>query len=206
VVNAFLAGGAMGCYAAERQKSSTARIFAQGGQFFGRFLTLVVMGVFFYFLVYKGAGGLVRSIVARIQEGLSTERAAFVVGALGTVLVLFLLTFVNMIFDYGKAVVVHENRQSAAEALWAATKFVVPNVGKCLALYWLLGTVGVVAVLLIFAVIAAIPQSTGWGVAIAALLFQLLVFVKVLVRLLFYASQLVAYRTAKSEIRRLPRA
>lgn len=205
VVNAFLVGGAMGCYAAERQKSTTARIFASGGQFFGRFLSLIAMAVVFYLIVYKGAGSLVHNVVGRISEGLATERAAFFVKAVGTLIILFLLTFVNMIFDYAKAVVVHENRQSAAEALWAATKFVMANLGKCLGLYWLVGSLGFLFVLLLFALVAGIPQSTGWGIAIAALLFQLLIFVKVAVRLLFYASQLMAYRSAKAEVRRLPR-
>ncbi|MBC7187070.1 MAG: hypothetical protein H5U38_08560 [Calditrichaeota bacterium] len=206
VVNAFLAGGAFGSYAAERQKQTMTRMFAAAGQFFARFLSLVAMAVFFYFLVYKGAGGLVRNTVTQLSEGLATERAAFFVSGLGTLVVFFLLTFVNLVFDYAKAVVVHENRQSAAEALWIATKFVVGHLGKCLGLYWLLGIAGGVAVFLLFGLVSLIPQSKGGGIFVAFLVFQLLVMVKVFVRLLFYSSQLVAYRTAKAEVRRLPKA
>ncbi|MCR4437548.1 MAG: hypothetical protein QHJ34_00700 [bacterium] len=206
VINAFLAGGAFAAYAAERQKQTMTRMFGAAGQFFARFLSLVLMGVFCYFLVYKGAGGLVRNIVTRLSEGLATERAAFFVGGLGTLVILFLLAFVNLVFDYAKAVVVHENRQSAAEALWIATKFVVANLGKCLGLYWLVGVAGGAAVLLLFGLTSLIPQSKGGGIFAAFLLLQLLIMVKVFVRLLFYSSQLAAYRTAKAEVRRLPKA
>lgn len=206
VANSFLAGAAMGAYAQERQKLSTARVFATGGQFFGRFLSLVLMGVAIYFVVYKGAGSLVQKLGASISEGLTTERAAFFVGALGVALLLFILSFVNMIFDYAKAVVVHENRQSSAEALWVATKFGLTNIGKCLGLYWLIGSAGVTILLFTFWIVSAVPQNVGWGIVLSALLAQVLVILKIMIRLVFYASQLVAYRTAKAEVRRLPKA
>ncbi len=206
VVNSFFAGAAIGTYAQERQKVTVARIFATGGQFFGRFLSLVFMAVVLYFLVYKGAGSLVHKVVGNLQEGLTTERAAFFVGAGGVVVMLFLLGFVNMLFDYAKAVIVHENRQSSAEALWIATKFCWSNMGKCLGLYWLLGSAGVVGVLLMFWIASAIPEGAGWGVFAAALVAQGVVLLKIVTRLVFYAGQFSAYRTTRTEVRRLPKA
>ncbi len=116
---------------------------------------------------------------------------------LGVVLVLFLLTFVNMAFDYAKIVTFMENRRSMLGATLRGFSFVFSNFGKTVFLYYSLGALGVLLLVLYAAVAPGANQATTITVAIAFLVGQAYLIAKLVLRLTFYASQIALYEDVK---------
>ncbi len=205
-VNTFLAGGAIGLYADEKRSFTQGRFFSLCGQFFNRFFSLVFMSVILYFVVYKLLGAAVLSLTGKISGGMVAERSAFFVDLVGYILVFFLLWFVNMLFDYGKIAVVVENRESSAEALWIGVKFVFANLARTLGVYYFIGSAGAAILVILLLLSTALSQTSLITVLIAFTIYQLYIFVKIIVRLTFYSSQLALYRQGQATTRRMPKA
>jgi len=168
------------------------RFFSSGGRFFFRYLRLAVFAGLLYYLVYRFSGWL----FSRIEEAtidVTVERTVLIYTVLAAGLVVILLGFVNMVFDYAKIVTYKEDRRSVILAAVKAFGFVLTHPVKTVGLYFGLGAVGVV-MLAIYAWIApGANQSTFTGVVFAFCVGQAFLISKLMLRLTFYASQMELY-------------
>lgn len=165
---------------------------AQGGSFFFRYLRLALISAVLYYGIYRFAGWLFARI-AEASRDMTAEENVLAYVLAGSALVVFLLTFVNMAFDYAKIATYRENRRSMIVATLTGFGFVLSNLGRTLTLYYGLGVIGIALLFLYSSIAPGVSQATTVSIAFAFLVGQVYLVAKIALRLTFYASQMALY-------------
>lgn len=192
LVWALSVGGILDRFSKPEGFFSLSRFFSSGGRFFFRFLRLIVLAGVLYYLVYRFAGWLFQRIDFLAQD-VTVEGTVLVYVLLGTALVVFLLTLVNMAFDYAKIATFVEDRSSMVLAALRGLLFVLSHPLKAFGLYYGLGILSIVLLGLYSLVAPGAGQSTMTGVVLAFVIGQAYLVAKLVVRLAFYGGQLALY-------------
>jgi hypothetical protein len=165
---------------------------SQGATFFFRFLRLAVLSGLLYYLVYRFSGWLFGWIEQAVRD-VTVERTVLAYVLAGALLVGFLLTFVNMAFDYAKIATFRENRRSMLFAAVRGFRFVLTNPFQAAALYYGLGLAGVLLLVAYSGAAPGVGQGSTPTVIIAFLVGQAFLIAKLVLRLTFYAGQTRLY-------------
>jgi hypothetical protein len=192
VVSVFLLGGVLDRLARDRSVGSRG-FFAACGVFFFRFLRLgAIAGLVYYFLFTWLHPLLLDNAFLALTRDVTVERTAFGY-RVGLYLVFAAaLLFVNVLVDYAKIRMVVEDRRSAIGAVAASMRFVRRHTGAAFGLY-LLNTMVFLTVLLLYFMTA--PGAAGGITAWLALLIgQLYIVLRVMVRVMFAASQIALFQ------------
>jgi hypothetical protein len=128
----------------------------------------------------------------------TVERTVFLYTVLVAVVVAFLLTLVNMCFDYAKIITFKEDRRSMLIAALRGIGFVFSHPLKTMGLYYTLIALGAVLLGFYASIAPGANQSTTTGVVGAFLIGQLALVVKLMLRLWFYAGQMSFYEAVKA--------
>ncbi len=192
VISIFLIGGVLDRLSRDRAIGSYG-FFSACGVFFFRFLRLGVLAGLAYWALFVWLHPLMfDTAYPRLTHNLTEERVAFMYRVLLYVVFGTMLLIVNLVFDYAKIRMVVEDRRSAIGALNAGIRFVVRQPGAAVGLY-LLNTLVVGAVLALYALV--VPGAGGGLTAwIALLIGQLYIVLRVVVRLIFAASQIALFQ------------
>jgi hypothetical protein len=145
-----------------------------------------------YYGVYRFSGWLFRRIESSTQD-VTVEESVFAYVVVASLLVVFLLTFVNMAFDYAKIATFRENRRSMVLAALKGIGFVLSHMGRTMGLYYGLGIAGLVMLFIYSAVAPGAGQSTMWGVGAAFIVGQMYLVAKLVLRLTFYSGQMALF-------------
>ncbi len=188
----FFSGGILHRYGDGGGLFRLGEFFTASASFSLRFVRLAALAGVLYYSIYKLSGFLFRSVVERTKDMTAEESVlAYVLAA--SLLIVFLLTFVNMIVDYARIATYRENRRSMVLAMVKGVGFVLSHLGRSTVLYYGLGASGLVLLLLYHAMAPGVSPSTTTGVFLAFVVGQVFVLLKLVLRLTFFASQLSLY-------------
>ena len=165
---------------------------SHGGKYFFRFVRLAALSGVLYYGIYRFSDWLFRRI-ERVTEDVTIEESVFAYVVMASLLVVFLLTFVNMAFDYAKIATFRENRRSAVLASLKGFGFVLSHMGRTMSLYYGLGIVGLVMLFMYHTIAPGAGQSTMLGVGAAFVVGQLYLLAKLVLRLTFYSGQMALF-------------
>jgi hypothetical protein len=186
----FLTGGILDRLARGRPVR-TAAFFAACGVYFVRFIRLGAVMALAYWAIFKFLHPLLFTrIYDHYTRDSTSELNAIILRSALYLLFGFTLFIVNLIFDYAKVRTVVEDRRSVVGSLGASMRFIRRRPFRAFGLY-LLNGVGFLIVLRLWLVAA--PQawdSIGW----AFLVTQLYLLVRVWLRLVFVASEVVFFQ------------
>ncbi len=134
---ALFMGGVLERYAGSEGMFNLSRFFATGGKFFFRFVRLAVLSGVLYYLVYR-LGGWLFVWVEESTLDVTVEKTVFARLVLAAMVVGFLLTLVNMVFDYAKIAAFKEDRRSMLLAALRGLGLVFSHPLKTMGLYYAL--------------------------------------------------------------------
>jgi hypothetical protein len=189
-VTMFLSGGVLDRLARDRAVGASA-FFSACGVFLLRFLRLGAVAALVYWVLFAGLHRLLfdRAYPALIHD-LTVERTAFVY-RLGLYLVFgAALVAVNLVFDYAKVRMVVEDRRSAIGSLSAALRFIARQPGAVVGVYAV--NTAVFGILLAIYAAVAITGPPTWTGLLAG---QLYIVARIVVRMLFAASQIALFQS-----------
>ncbi|HWR51691.1 MAG TPA: hypothetical protein VN428_11325 [Bryobacteraceae bacterium] len=186
LLTTFLSGGAIAHFASGTQRYDAAVFWGACGRNFGRLLRLVVYSVIFYAIVLM-ANSALAALGGRIWAESMEERPVAIYGWARAAVTLLLLLYVNMVVDYARVRLVVDDSRKSLRAALGSFGFVARNFG-----------VAAGAFAIVFALFAALV-GTGhvlvrvlpWVLVI--IVQQGFVFGRILVKLLFYASETQVY-------------
>lgn len=196
LVWAFFAGGILDRYAHPGGEHTRARLFRTGGEYWFRYLRLLVLSLLLYFLVF---GGIVNPLQQRLGDwtrDVLAERTVMLLTALAYLLAGVLLVVIGAAMDYAKIALVADQRRSAVLAMLRGFRFVVSRPGKTLGLYLLLAAVAGLAMLLYARFAPGAGQAGAAGLLGAFLCGQLYILARIGIKLWFLASQTALYQSA----------
>jgi hypothetical protein len=190
VLSMFLLGGVMDRLARDRA-IGTAGFFAACGVYFVRFIRLGALAVGVYWVLFARLHPwLFDRVLGELTRDLTVERTAFMYRVAFYALFFSIVVMVNLLFDYAKVRAVVEDRHSMIGALAAGARFVRRNAGAAIGLYALNATVFLLVIGL-YALVA--PGATASAGAFA--IGQLYIVLRVVVRMLFAASQIALFQS-----------
>jgi hypothetical protein len=196
VIWSFLAGGILDRYARNRVVGSPGFFTACGGHVW-RMLRLGVLALAAYVALFAWVHPLLfeDGLYGWLTGDMASERQAFAIRVLLYLVFLFALTAVNLAIDYARVRMVVEDRRSALFAVAAGGRFVRRHLGGVIGLY-LLNSLGFLAVIAAYALVAAQVAATTAAVWPALLVGQGYILLRLLVKLGFYATQVSYFQAA----------
>ena len=190
---AFLSSGILDRYARQRATRALG-FFAASGVYFFRFVRLAaIAGLVYWWLFAVVYRWLFDQLFVTLTRNLSVERTAFVWRLAFYVIFGVGLLLVNLLVDYTKIRIVVEDRRSVIGALSAAMRFIGRHPGHVFGLYGL-NTVGFMALLVVWALVAPGTSRSGLSVWAGFLVTQLYVATRLLMKLQFMASQTALFQ------------
>jgi hypothetical protein len=191
----FLTGGILDRYARQRPTRSFG-FFSACGVFFFRFLRLaIVAGAAYWWLFTYVHARLFGTWLGRLTDDLAVERTEFYWRVVMYGIFAALLALVNVWLDYAKVRAVVEDRHSMVGALLASGGFIVRHPGRVVGLY-LLNTLTFLALIALWAAIAPGVGGLGASVWTAALVGQLYIVARLVLKLQFLASQTALFQAS----------
>lgn len=179
--------------------------FASSGRFFLRFVRLAVCSGVLYFLIYRFVRWLFRRLDWATQD-VTAERTVLLWVLAAAALVVVLLVVVRVVFDYAKVMMVTENRYGVLLTTWAALGFVVAHPVRTFGLYAGIALMWVV-ILALYAAVAPGPAQSGWVTVILAFLVgQLMVILRLGLRVSLLGGETALYRSVREEERQAAKA
>lgn len=186
ILNTFLAGGALAIFHREDQP-----FFSSCARYFWRLFRLLLISLVVYAIVLALNGAIVAA-ANRLKET-SMESHLFIIGGWVRIAVIFfLVSTVNLIFDFAKIICV-VNTRGAFRSTLRAFAFVARNPGRTMAVYWTTMAVGLLLLLAYHIVSEAAGQSSMSMIVLVFILRQAYVFARMWLRLWTWSSELNLY-------------
>lgn len=195
---AFLLGGVLQRFA--RPEGFEGAVFSQTffgncGRFFFRFVRLAFFSGLLYLGIYALARAYFRGLQSWTRE-VTAERTVLLWVLVGAVVVVALLILVRLVFDLAKVMAVLEDRHGMLITLGAAARCFAGRPLTLLGLYLGLGLLWLLA-LAGYALVAPTAGPASWlGLLLAFLLAQVLLALKIGLRLSLLAGEMAVYREA----------
>jgi hypothetical protein len=193
LLNTFFAGGIIEVFAVDYGHFTMRRFWAGCGAYFWRFFRLMLISLFFY-----GGAGLIYLVVRRMVNSAAaqaTSYESFFYQRWGSLLLLIvMLGFVNMVFDYAKVRTVVEDSRSMFRETFKALGFSLRHLFSVSTLFLMIAVIGIVIFLLLVRLRDSIDQSSVITVIAAILLGQTAIAARMWTRLTFFAAALDFYR------------
>ncbi len=194
---AFFAGGILDRYAHPDEPPTRARFFSQNGEYFFRFVRLLIISLLFYWGIFRWVANPLHDWLEDATRDVTQEKTVILFTLLVYALVAFLLLLVSMVLDYAKIALVVERRRSALLACLRGARFVLAHPGSALGLYLLLTTVSLL-LLWLYSLVAPGPGQSGTTtILLAFLVGQIYLIARLGLKLWFLAGQTALFQSAE---------
>lgn len=194
LLHAFLSGGILSVFLQDRPRFRAGSFLEGSARFFPRFLGIMLISWIFFFFGTGLLSGCLRSIVDRAAAGAASEITPFLLNLLVSVVILFLLLFLQMLFDYARIQIVLKDGRNILRSILHSFGFVFRNLGSTLGLYYLLYLLNILISLLYLTLVEHIPDTSILGILAVFLIQQLFIFGVIWMRCWLYAGQMKLYR------------
>ena len=193
---AFFAGGILDRYAHPDEPPTRARFFSQNGEYFFRFVRLLIISLLFYWGIFRWVANPLHDWLEDATRDVTQEKTDILFTLLVYALEAFLLLLVSLVLDYAKIALVVERRRSALLACLRGARFVLAHPGSALGLYLLLAAVGLLLVWLYSLVAPGPGQSGTTTILLAFLVGQIYLIARLGLKLWFLAGQTALFQAA----------
>jgi hypothetical protein len=192
-INTFLSGAFIAVYSKEYPFSFT-EFLTEGARYFGKFFRITLVALLVYFVFFNILVDWLNNSIARWTQAEASEAVPYTYYMIRNVVVLFIFSFLSMIFDYTRIRMVVDDRTSSLAASAAGTKFAVKNARSTYGLYLLLCLTGFVLIALYAIIEKAVPQDSYWPLLFLFVLQQCYMLARFWLKAGFYACQTRLYQ------------
>jgi hypothetical protein len=206
LIGNFASGGLLGIYNKSTQSFLFREFLESGARYFGRFFRISLVALILYFLFFVLIVDPITNLIPFWTANAPSEVTPFVYYMVKNAIVLLILLFLNMTFDYAKIKMVVEDRASSVVGVISAFGFCGRKFFRAYGLYLLIGVIGLVFIVLYSWIESVVPQTSFSAILFVFLLQQLYMFSKMWLKGTFYASQLELYKDSVREKVSLPAA
>jgi hypothetical protein len=190
----FLAGAFVGTYS-RNYRVSFQEFLMEGAKFFGKYFRISLIALLVYLVLFDQLYDYWGEWILLTTANDPSEMTPFVHYMIRNAVVILVVGFLTMCFDYAKVRMVVDDRFSALFAVWAGLKFVIGNFWSTAGLFLLLSTFGL-ALIASYAFLQGTVHVSGyWSILLLFVLQQLYIALRLWLKAAFYASETQLYRT-----------
>jgi hypothetical protein len=197
ILNIFLSGGILSALTSN-DNHTISTFFAACSLYFKRFFKLFLISFLFCIMAFAFYL-LISKLFALITADVTTEHLPLLLFVVKILLAIAMLAIINMLFDYVKIMTVVNDYYKMMEAVKIGMMFVIMRFIKTVGLYMLYLLTAVLLFLIFWIVESMFKITNGMMVFIFFIWTQLYMFLRLWVRLSFFAGQYEFYRYANSD-------
>jgi len=197
VLHTFLAGGILSIFNQDTPKFTMKEFTKGAGHYFFRFFVLMLISWLFFLAFAYLLDSEFTLIIDNISENSLTEVTPFYFALVFNTIILFLLFFIQMVFDYARIKIVLEGSRNVLKSAAEAFGFVFKHPFSTLGLYYLIFLISIAVTVIYILLKGFIPQSNFLMVFTAFLLQQMFIFSVIWLRCCLYSSQMELFRYLK---------
>ena len=191
ILNIFLSGGILSALI-KGQKLNITEFLSECVLYFNRFLKLFLISLVLLLMVFL-LNMLLSRLFGYFTEEAATEHLSIILFMTRVIILVIVLAFINLLFDYAKIMTVVYDYHKMMETVKLALMFIMMSLIKTVGLYKLYLFTAVGIFLLYWVVESALQVSSGFMVLVFFIWTQIYMILKLWVRLGFFAGQYSFY-------------
>lgn len=198
MLQTFFLGGMISIFHTP-EKNHIVDFFYGGVKYFFRFLKVTLVSLVFYVFAFVSIDylGQLIHLVFRNSENIRLE---FVFFGLRYVLLVFFIGVVSIISDYSKVALAVNDRTKILTEMYNAIKFIKRNFTVVFISFLIVSVIGAVGVAVYNILGKTIPRTPYYMLLLSFLLQQMLIIFRLLVRMLFSATEVYLFKDLSADI------
>ncbi|MEW6701310.1 MAG: hypothetical protein AB1298_01195 [Bacteroidota bacterium] len=198
LIQTFFLGGLISIFHTP-EKNHTVDFFFGGVKYFFRFLKVLLVSLLFFALAFEfnDYSGEFITWLFHDSENVTTD---FILKSLRYILLVFFIGVVTMISDYSKVSLAVRDKTEAIRGIYNAALFIKNNFNKVFTVFLIVAVIGAFGAVVYNIIGRFIPRTPFYFLILSFILQQMLIIFRLLVRMLFYATQVILFKDLSAEV------
>jgi hypothetical protein len=198
LLQTFLLGGLIAVFN-QPKKNHFVDFFYGGVKYFYRFFKVVLVSVLFYAFAFK-VNDFTGEFITWMFKNSENVMGDFILRSLRYVLLVFLIGVVTLISDYSKVSLAINDKTKIIKQVYSAILFIKNNFNKVFIVFLIVACIGALGVVIYNMLEYLIPRTPYYVLIISFILQQMLIIFRLLIRMLFYATEVILYKDLSADI------
>ena len=198
MIQNFYSGGLIAVFNMPK-KNHMLDFFYGGVRYWYRFLKILSISLIFYGIAFL-FNDLLAMIIHKAFVNSENAMAEFILNLLKYIILIFLIGITAIISDYAKVIVVVGDERSSVQSIKKAIVTIKNNFNTIFSVFVIISVTGALGAIVYNAVGRFIPRTPYYFLALTFIMQQMLVIFRLLIRMLFYSSEVLIYKDTTAEI------
>lgn len=197
LIQTFFSGGLITIFNSPK-KNHTVDFFYGGVKYWFRFTKVLLVSLLF-FTIAIFFNDLLGDLITWGFEGTENVMWDFVLRSIRYFILLFLILIIIIISDYSKVTLAVDDNTQAFKKIGQTIIFIKNNFSKVLIVFLIVGSIGAIGAVIYNIVSGTIPKAPFYFLILSFILQQTLIIFRLLIRMLFFASEVNVYKDLSAE-------
>lgn len=198
LIQTFLLGGLIAVFN-QPKKNHFVDFFYGGVRYFYRFVKIVLISVLFYALAFK-INDYLGDFITWFFKDSESVMGDFILRSLRYILLIFFIGVITMISDYSKVALAVGDKTKIFRQVYTAILFIKNNFKKVFTVFLIVACLGALGGVVYNIIVYFIPRTPYYVLIISFILQQMLIIFRLLIRMLFYATEVSLFKDLSADI------
>jgi hypothetical protein len=180
------------------EKNHTVDFFFGGVRYFFRFLKVLLVSLVFFALSFK-IYDWIGILITWAYNDSENVWAEFVFKGLRYVLLIFMIGVTTLFSDYSKVSLAIRDTTKVFREFYQAIIFIKDNFNKVFTVFLIVAIIGAIGVLVYNVIGKFIPRTPAYFLVLSFVLQQMLIIFRLLIRMLFFSTEVFLYKDLSAE-------
>ncbi|MFC2082348.1 hypothetical protein ACFLQT_01310 [Bacteroidota bacterium] len=181
------------------KKNHIVDFFYGGIRFWYRFIKVVLISAVLY-AAALWINGLLGDLLILAFRNSENELAEFILRSLRYILLVFFIVVISLISDYTKVCLAVKDGTKTIKSISAAVLFVQKNFFRVFTVFIAIAVIFTVGAVLYNFFGSILPRTPYYFLAVSFFMQQMLIIFRLLIRMLFYSTEVTIYKDISAEI------
>lgn len=197
LIQTFYSGGLIAVFNTPK-KNHTVDFFFGGVKYWLRFTRVLLVSLIF-FIAALIVNDLLGDFITWGFQHSENVMADFVLRSIRYLLLLFFILVITIISDYSKVSLAVDDDRKVLRKIMSTMFFLKNNASKIFILFLIVGSFGAIGAIIYNIVSGTIPKAPFYFLILSFILQQMLIIFRLLIRMLFFATEVNIYKDLSAE-------
>lgn len=198
IIQTFYLGGLISVFN-QIKKNHFVDFFYGGVKYFYRFFKVLLISILFYFIAFK-INNLLGNFITLLFSNTEYKMTEFILRFLSYTLLIFFIGLISMVSDYTKISLALRNKNKAIKEIMSSINFIKNNFKIIFSVFVFIAFLGAFGSIIYNLVVIEIPRTPYYFLILSFIFQQMLIIFRLLIRMLFCASEVILYKDLAAEI------
>ncbi len=198
LIQTFFLGGLISIFQ-NPDKNHTVDFFYGGVKYFLRFTKVLLVSLLFFAAAFK-INDYTGELISILFKNSENVYADFILKALRYILLVFFIGIVTLISDYSKISLAVKDKNEILRECFNAIRFIIANFSKVFIVFLIVAIIGALGSIVYNIIGRFIPRTPFYFLFVSFILQQMLIIFRLLVRMLFYSTQVNLFNDLSADV------